>query len=217
MSAASPRLHGLPFHWIKSTLLDCVLWPRCWSLFRKRWRRRRETTRPAAAGEQMDPPITCRWCGRFHAFSDFRKESANIKTAAVSNVNLAPFLARSPAVCAGWYALWSISITPYLVWTAPLSFLEDLIKKRTKKNASCWFFFMESQQVCSEGHLVCQRVSKLMFFTRNKPASQNRKVIQAVGFMIRCICLYRSFYEAVFPVAVCRLAGSFYLIVSQRQ
>lgn len=80
---------------------------------------------------------------------------------------------------------------------------------------------MESQQdtlfVSEYLNSVVFKLFMLEFFTRNKPATQNRKAIQAVGFMIRCIRLFRSFYGAVVPVAICRLAGSFYLIVSQRQ
>lgn len=80
---------------------------------------------------------------------------------------------------------------------------------------------MESQQdtlfVSEYLNSVVLKLFMLEFFFRNKPATQNRKAIQAVGFMIRCIRLFRSFYGAVVPVAICRLAGSFYLIVSQRQ
>lgn len=106
-----------------------------------------------------------------------------------------------------------------------LSFLGDLIHSKKKKTPDVasfsWnhsrFLMEDTWFVIEDLNSVVFKLFMLEFITRNKPEAPNRKVIQAVGFMILRFRLYRSFYGAVFPVAVRRLAGSFYLIVSQRQ
>lgn len=179
MFAAPPRLHRLRFQWIKFTLLDCVLWRRCWSLFRKRWKCQRKTTRPAAAGEPrtnyLSAGVTVGFV--FMLLVTLRKKAASIKPAAVSKLQMLRL----------FYGI------PVGVWWRTLGFFRKYLNS------------------------VVMKLFTLEFFTRNKPATQNDKVIQAMCFMIRCIRLYRSVYGPVFPVAVRRLAGSFYLIVSQRQ
>lgn len=138
------------------------------------------------------------------------------KTAAVSILSLSPFFACSPSVCVGWYEVWTYWITVWELHRKEILFIHSKNVCDFSWNHSS--FLVKDTWFASEYlNPVVLKLFMLELFTRNKTVTQNRKVIQAVGFMSRCIRLYRSFCGAVFPVAVSCLAGSFYLIVSQRQ